>query len=180
MGDGKTCTALNLVGILAHDPATRVLLVEADLRHPTIASYLGIRPHRRQGLVEALLDPTLPLERVVQHYRAFNFALLPAGRSFASPYDLLRLPRFGELLDEARRYYDLLIVDTPPLIPFADCRVIERWVDGFLVVVAAHKTPRKLVEEAIAVLDPAKLVGLVFNKDDYQSPKYYRAYGYYG
>jgi capsular exopolysaccharide synthesis family protein len=177
-GDGKTSTAINLAGILAQEPKIRVLLVEAELRRPTIAKYLGIR-HTAAGLVRMILESTLALERVVQHCQPFNLDVLLAGYSSASPYDLLKLPRFGELLQEARKSYDYVIIDTPPLLPFADCRLIEQWIDGLLMVVAAHKTPRKLLAEALDVVDPAKLVGLVLNQDDYQIARYDYAYRYY-
>jgi len=121
----------------------------------------------------------LSLESVVQQCPPFDLNVVPAGRSLASPYDLLALPRFGELLQEARQHYDYVVVDMPPLVPFADCRLIARWIDGLLVVVAAHRTPRKLLEEALNVTDPAKLVGLVFNQDDHQASKYHSLYRYY-
>ena len=81
------------------------------------------------------------------------------------------------MLKEARRHYDCVLIDTPPAVPMPDCRLIERWVDGFFVVVAAHKTPRKLVAETLNLLDPAKLVGVIFNGDDRPMSSYY---GYYG
>ena len=110
-GDGKTSTAINLAGILAQEPKIRVLLVEAELRRPSIAKYLGIR-HSTGGLVGMVLEPTLALERVVQHCQPFNLDVLLAGHSSASPYDLLKLPRFGALLQEARKHYDYVIIDT--------------------------------------------------------------------
>ena len=175
-GDGKTITAINLVGVLAQEPQARVLLVEADLRRPSLLTYLGREKASMGGLVQAILDPMLSLESVVQQYPSFNFNVLPAGHSLAAPYDVLKLPRFGELLQETRQHYDYVVVDTPPLIPFADCRLIEKCVDGLLVVVAAHKTSRKLLEEALHVIDPTKLVGLVFNQDIYQTLRYHRPY----
>jgi capsular exopolysaccharide synthesis family protein len=178
-GDGKTTTALNLAGLLAQDPGVRVLLVEAELRLPKVMVYLGLRHTGKPGLAEAMLEPSLTLEGVVQQHPSFDFDVIPAGRAQASPYDLLKLPRLGELLAEARRRYDCIIVDTPPLVPFADCRLLEKWVDGFLVVVAAHKTPRRLLEEALKVMDPAKIVGLVFNRDEQQTPGHYYASHYY-
>jgi Mrp family chromosome partitioning ATPase len=66
----------------------------------------------------------------------------------------------------ARQHYDYVILDTPPLVGVQDCRVIARWIDGLLIVVAAHRTPRRLVEEALSVVDSAKMIGLVFNGDD--------------
>jgi len=178
MGDGKTSTALNLAGVLAQQHTVRVLLVEAELRRPVIAEYLGIR-HASAGLAGAILEPTLSFESVVQHYQPFNFDVMLAGRALASPYDVLKLPRFGALLQEARQHYDYVVVDTPPLLPFADCRLIERWIDGLLVVIAAHQTPRRLLAEALDGTDPTKLVGLVLNKDDHQALQYSHAYYYY-
>jgi Mrp family chromosome partitioning ATPase len=70
-----------------------------------------------------------------------------------------------------------VLVDTPPSLLMPDCRLIERWVDGFILVVAAHKTPRKLVAEALSLLDPAKMLGVVFNADDRPTAGYY-GYGY--
>jgi capsular exopolysaccharide synthesis family protein len=178
-GDGKTSTAINLAGVLAQEPGARVLLVEAELRRPAILTYLGMSDMREKGLVGAILEPTLPLEKVVFQCLPFNLSILPAGRALASPYALLKLPRFGELLQEVRQHYDYIVIDTPPLLPFADCRLIERWSDGFLVVVAAHKTPRKLLAEALGIIDPAKLIGLVLNKDDQLASQYYQASNHY-
>jgi capsular exopolysaccharide synthesis family protein len=172
-GDGKTTTAINLAGILARDPDNRVLLLEADLRRPSVGAYLGLGHTSAHGLVDAILDPALSLENVVRQCHPFNLSILPAGRPLASPHGVLRSLRLGELLEVARQCYDYLIVDTPPLVPLTDCRLIEQWIDGFLVVVTAHKTPRKLLEEALSVVDPAKLLGLIFNEDDRLSPEYY-------
>ena len=69
------------------------------------------------------------------------------------------------------------MLDTAPLTSVQDCRVIARCVDGFVVVVAAHRTPRRLVEEALATLDRAKILGLVFNLDERRTSAY--AYGHH-
>jgi Mrp family chromosome partitioning ATPase len=80
------------------------------------------------------------------------------------------------VLEEARQQYDYVIVDMPPLVPLPDYGVLARWVDGFLVVVTANKTPRKMVEEALKVLDPATVIGLVFNGTDRPFSHYYGGY----
>jgi Mrp family chromosome partitioning ATPase len=80
------------------------------------------------------------------------------------------------LLVEARRQYDYVFIDTPPIVPFADARLLGRWTDGCLVIVAAHKTPRKLLAEALNLVDPAKLIGVVLNGDDQPLSGHY---GYY-
>jgi capsular exopolysaccharide synthesis family protein len=164
-GDGKTTTAINLAGSLAQGVDTRVLLVDADLRGANLASHLGLDEHGAPGLVDILLDTRLTLEAVVQTHPHFNLSTIGAGRRSSAPYEVLKSARTSELLAEARRKYDYVIIDTPPLISVPDSRVIEKYVDGFLIVVAAHRTPRRLLEEALNLVDPAKIVGLVFNGD---------------
>lgn len=175
VGDGKTTTAINLAAVLAEDESARVLLADADLRNPSVARRLGIDESRSHGLVGALRSPALSLKEVVTTRPPFLLSILPAGRSVTSPYEMLKSPRFGELLDEARRNFDYVVLDTPPVVSLSDCRLIGNWVDGFLIVVSAHRTPRKLVEEALNVLEPSKVVGFVFNNDS----RSWAAYGYY-
>jgi capsular exopolysaccharide synthesis family protein len=175
VGDGKTTTAINLAGALAQSPEAKVLLVDADVRRPAIGSLFG-HVDAVPGLIDAILDPTHTLEQVLQVRPQFNLSFIHGGHSVPrSPYELLKSTRLGELLDEAQRRFDYVVVDTPPLAAVQDCRLIARWVDGFLVVVAAHRTPRRLVEEALSVVEPAKILGLVFNGDDDR-----RHLGYYG
>jgi len=179
-GEGKTTTAINLAGTLAQSKEARVLLVDADLRLPDVAEQLGFRDTGQPGLSDALLDAQLPIEAVVCHRPPFNLSLLTSGRHLAAPYEALRSPRLRDLLEQARRAYDYVIVDTPPVLPVPDCRVIARWADSLLLVVAAHRTPRRFLEEALNALDPDKVAGLVFNYVDPPRPgpyAYYQGYG---
>jgi capsular exopolysaccharide synthesis family protein len=174
-GDGKTVTVLNLAGAFAQAPDARVLVVDADLRRPSVASYLGLETHRLPGLSRALRHNACALADVVQRLDGFNLWVVPAGPPEPSPCELLNSPRLATLIREARRDFDCVLIDTPPaLLP--DCRLIERWVDGFLMLVTAHKTPRRLLTEALGAIDPTKMFGLVFNADDRASARYY---GYY-
>jgi capsular exopolysaccharide synthesis family protein len=164
--DGKTTTAINLAGALAQAPDARVLLVDADLRGANLAAHLGLDEHAVPGLVDAIMNANLTLEAVTQTLRHLNLSIITAGRRPSAPYEVLKSLRVGELIAEARRKYDYVIVDTAPLVPVPDGRVFGRWVDGFLIVVAAHQTPRKLLEEALSLMEPGKIVGMVFNGDD--------------
>jgi capsular exopolysaccharide synthesis family protein len=175
VGDGKTTTAVNLAGALAQSANARVLLVDLDIRRPAVAAQLGLAASKR-SLVDALLDGHLTLEDTVVHLAHFNLSVLPAGGPAVAPYELLKSPRLETLLDEARQRYDYIVVDTPPFVPVPDGRVIAKYVDGFLVVVAAHRTPRGLLAETLDLMDAAKVVGLVFNGDDTRRPSYYDAY----
>ena len=165
-GDGKTTTTLNLAGALAQAPDARILLIDADLRGANVAMYLGLDEHTAPGLVDAILNPSLTLGSVVQTHPYLNLTVITAGRQPTSPYEVLKSPRLGELLAEAREKYDYVIVDTPPLVSVPDSQVLARLVDGFVLVVGAHRTPRRLLLEALHLQEPTRVVGLVFNGDD--------------
>jgi capsular exopolysaccharide synthesis family protein len=177
-GDGKTVTTLNLAGALAQGQDARVLVIDADLRKPSVADYLALDGLRSPGLSDALRDPRYELHQIIRHLKGFNLWVVPAGPPELTPYELLSSARLDALLREARRDFDCVLVDTPPSLLMPDCRLIERWVDGVVLVVAAHKTPRKLVGEALSQLDPAKMLGVVFNADDRPTSSNYGYYGY--
>jgi Mrp family chromosome partitioning ATPase len=109
--------------------------------------------------------------------RGTNLWIALAGTPVSAPHELLSSPHFGALLEDARREFSWVLIDTPPCVLMPDCRLIERLVDGFLLVIAAHKTPRRLVAEALQELPRTKTLGLVFNADDRASSSYY---GYSG
>jgi capsular exopolysaccharide synthesis family protein len=163
-GDGKTTTAINLAGALAQAADARVLVVDADLRGSNVATDLGI--DGAPGLVDLILSADLALEVAVQVCPHLNLSVLTAGRHSSTPYEVLKSPRVAELLAEARQKYDYVIVDTAPLVSVPDSRVLEKWVDGFVIVVAANRTPRRLVEEALSLVAPTKTVGMIFNADE--------------
>jgi capsular exopolysaccharide synthesis family protein len=179
-GDGKSLTAINLAGALAQDPKAWVLLIEVDLRRPsvTLADHLAIGDlATSRGLVDAILDSSVGLEEVVRYLPHFNLAVLPAGRRANAPYEALKSPRFGELLTQARQHYDYVILDAPPVVPVPDCRLIAKWVDSFIMVVGAHRTPREALAEALTIMDGTNILGLVFNGHDRSATRSY-GYGY--
>jgi capsular exopolysaccharide synthesis family protein len=176
--DGKTTTALNLAGALGQAHDARVLLIEADLRCPTMAARLGLNASGLPGLVEAIQSSHAGIADVAQRLTAYNLSVVLAGESPVAPYEILKSPRLGELLDEARRHYDYVVIDTPPIVAFPDCRILNNWVDGWLIVVAAHRTPRKLLEESLDLMEESKTVGFVFTHDERfrANARYYGAY----
>jgi protein-tyrosine kinase len=181
MGEGKTTTAINLAGALAQSRESRVLLVDGDLRRPCVGIQLGLGDPRGAGLADAILDPERSLESVILRRLPLNLGILTAGKLPSAPYEALRSSRLGTLFEEARRLFDYIVVDTPPLIPVPDCRLIAPWVDGILMVVAADKTPRRLVQEGLNLLGPDKVIGLVFNGERRPPGGYYGykyAYGH--
>lgn len=174
-GDGKTTSAINLAGALAAAPDSRVLVIDIDLRTPSVGNRLGL-PVQSPGLVDLLLDKDLTVEAVVQRHPQYRLSVVPGGRAITVPYELLKSPRLRELLQEVRRQYDYVLLDTAPLVPVPDTRLLAEYTDGFIIVVAAHQTPRVLLAEALNMMDPKKVIGIVFNGDDRPLSGYY---GYY-
>jgi capsular exopolysaccharide synthesis family protein len=165
VGDGKTLTAINLAGAVSQSASARVLLMDVDFRKPSIAAQLGLRDNV-VGLRDAVLNAGLRLKDVVRRHPAWNLSIATAGRAQGLPHEIIKSARFAELLNEARRDYEWIILDTAPLMLAPDCLMLGRNVDGFLMVVYANKTSRQEVAEALNSLGPSKLLGLVYNGDD--------------
>lgn len=161
--DGKTITSINLAGALARGSDSRVLLIDADLRRPQVGEHLGI-DDGAIGFAE-IVGAGAQLQQVVRPLDAYNVDVIPSGTVAGPIHEMFRSPKLPALLNEARNRYDYVILDTPPLVPVVDSALLSRVVDGVLVVVAANKTPRRLLEEALNELDSSKVVGIVFNND---------------
>jgi Mrp family chromosome partitioning ATPase len=113
---------------------------------------------------------------VARPIEPYKLAVIPAGTVRTAVHQILRSPRLEEILQHARTLYDYVVIDTPPLLPVFDSALLARTVDGVLVVVAANYTPRKLLGEALNLLDGSKVLGIVFNRDDRPLFGYYDAY----
>jgi capsular exopolysaccharide synthesis family protein len=170
--DGKTLTAINLAGSLAEASNARVLLVDADLRRPSVLMRLGMGNRAPRGLVDLVSDEAVHLEELVRRVARTNLFLLPPGKLRTSPYEVLKSARLAPLFNEARRSFHSVVVDTPPIVAFPDFRLVEKVVDASLLVVAAHRTPGAAIDDAVSLLDPAKALGVVFNGADLAN-KYY-------
>ena len=177
IGDGKTTTAINLAGALAQARDTKVLLIDMDLRRPAVSGQLGLRGFNPKGLV-AVLGAGASLDEVIVELPMFNLSIIPSGPRQSAPYELLKSARLHQMIDEARRRFDYVIIDTPPVIAVPDCRVISSGVDGFLIIVNAHKTPTRMLGETVTVLGQSKVLGLIFNRDDQPMAEHlYNSYG---
>jgi succinoglycan biosynthesis transport protein ExoP len=175
-GEGKTLTAINLAGTLARggDDA-RVLLIDADLRRPAVARQLAIDDDAK-GLTEVVENKAATIDSVTQKLKPYNLSVITAGFRNEAVHHILRSPRLEVVLAEARQRYDFVVLDTPPLLPVFDSALLANAVDGVLMIVAANQTPRKLLGEALNLLDPAKVLGIVFNRDAKPMFGYYDAY----
>ena len=181
--EGKTTIAAHLA-IANADRGKKTLLVDGDLRRPSLHSKFGFNP--KEGLSNVLTgelawqDVVLPVEGKP------NLSLLPSGPGSHRAADLIG-PRLSSLLDEFAKEYDLVILDSPPLLGFAECLQMATAADGVLIVSLAGETRRKAVAEVISVLHRlrANIIGVVLNQvsqntssDGYSYYGYYR-YGHY-
>jgi capsular exopolysaccharide synthesis family protein len=159
-GEGRSATACGLALLFA-EAGQRVLIVDAELRHPRLATFLG---REDAAGLSTVLDGTAPLEQVLQPWGA-GLWLLASGRTPPNPSELLSSPRMTDLVDEVRRRFDVVIFDCPPLLPVTDAAVVAARTDGTLLVVRARRTTSDQVTDAVRALNAvnATLLGCVLN-----------------
>jgi capsular exopolysaccharide synthesis family protein len=175
--DGKSTIALNLATALAEHGKRTVLLIEADLHHPTLTSQLRIDV--REGLAECLEEGANPLS-YVRRMNPLGWYLLPAGRTEKNPTDLLHPSAIAKVMSRLTPHFDWILFDAPPLGPLTDSVTLSRFADASLVVVRAGSTPREGVEEAFKQLGPKHVLGVVLNGMEGLDKLYSKYRSYYG
>jgi tyrosine-protein kinase Etk/Wzc len=182
-GEGKTLTSVNLALALATMTTGRVLLIDCDLRRPRIHEYLGFEVFERQGLGELLGNPSAEPGSFVRRFRdprtRRDVFVIPGSSLGTDAVGLLSSQRTREVFTTLRREFDVIILDSPPILPIADSLVLAGLSDEILMIVRARQTPRELFEQAVESLDPKILRGVVLNDVDYQYSRYAYAYRYY-
>ena len=160
--EGKSMTSLNLAISLAKEHDHTVLLVDADLRRPSLHRYLGIKPE--VGLVHCLRDQ-LPLEKALIKTGIGKLVVLPAGEAVKDPLDMLSSNRMKDIIRELKeRYSDRYVIfDTPPALPFADAGVLSGMVDSTLFVVREGTANRDDLLKTLNDFKDHNLLGIVYN-----------------
>ncbi len=178
-GEGKTITSLNLAIALAQEFDHTVLLVEADIRKPTMLNYLGIKAER--GLTDCILDG-LDVSDVLIKTGIGGLTILPAGRRVENPVELFSSNRMIALFDEIiSRYNDrYVIVDTTPLLPFAEPIYIANMIGAVMLVSREGMTTPENLNSSLELLKNHNLLGVVSNGVRRVNSRqgYYGAYGY--
>jgi polysaccharide chain length determinant protein (PEP-CTERM system associated) len=174
-GEGKSLTALNLSLALAECSQGRVLLVDCDFRLPRIHERLGLKTEK--GFSDLIAgtetDPAPYISKLG------NLDVIASGSTRANPVNLLASARMREILARLRQEYQLVVLDSPPVVPIADSHILAGLADGVLFVVRARKTRPELFRHAMESLGASNLVGLVLNDVEYADSPYAGAYRYY-
>jgi capsular exopolysaccharide synthesis family protein len=168
-GEGKSITAANLALTMAQELQWRVVIVEADLRKPSLQRMFGLPAG--PGLSE-LLTGAADLKDVMKFLPDHHLTVIPGGAAPMNPAELLGSTAMRRVLDHLRTRFDRVILDTPPVLPLADVAVLAPMVDGAVLVVRAGFTPKPAIENALRGFDSSRLVGVVLNEsgmeDDYR------------
>ncbi|MDQ0372113.1 polysaccharide biosynthesis tyrosine autokinase [Cellulomonas humilata] len=175
-GEGKSTTSINVAISLA-DAGTRVALVDADLRRPSVAKYMGLEGS--VGLTTVLIGRA-SVEDVIQPWGNGYLHVLPAGQVPPNPSELLGSMAMARLLEKLTGMYDVVIVDTAPLLPVTDAAILSRLTGGALLVVGADKLHRNQLAESVGALETvgARILGIVVNRQKRKQSDQYAYYDY--
>jgi capsular exopolysaccharide synthesis family protein len=177
-GEGKSTVAANLAWVMAKAGARRVLLVDADLRRPSAARMLGVKPNggwldMTEGLMKledaaVRLDPnSLYLLAPRSARNEAKNGSLNAGASSPDPVaasEALTSSRVEELLQDLERHFDFIVIDAPPILEFADAQRLASIVDGSVMVVRAARTHHEMVSDALKLIPKERRLGVVLNE----------------
>jgi exopolysaccharide transport family protein len=177
--EGKTTTSINCAVVLAQK-GIRVLLIDADLRRPSIHKTLGMGP--RSGLSNVLTGSATLQQTITRSPILPNLSVLPAGTPPPNPAELLASPNMRDVLEELRAQYDHIVIDTPPTLSVTDAVVLSPRADAIVLVIRSGHTTKQALRRSRDILMQvnAKVSGVLLNAVDLSSPDYYYYYEYQG
>jgi capsular exopolysaccharide synthesis family protein len=175
--DGKSTIAMSLATALAEGGKQTVLLIEADLHHPSVANSLGLES--RLGLAECLEDGLEPMAHI-RKVEPLGWYLLQAGTPQGNPTELLHSGVFAEVMRGVSPHFDWILIDTPPVLPLTDAFSLSRQVDATLLVARAGRTSREAIDEAVKLIGRQHVLGIVLNGSENLTRVYSQYYGHYG
>jgi protein-tyrosine kinase len=174
--DGKSTVAVNLATALSEDSKFKVLLIEADLHRPCLNTQLGLP--ECPGLTECL-EGELPAISVLRRVEPLGWYLMAAGKTPDNPTELVQGSGFRTLREEMVKYFDWILIDSPPVVPLTDALSLIPHSDAALLVVRAGQTPESSIQQAITQIGKQHIAGIVFNGVP-GLERAYAKYGYYG
>ena len=177
--EGKTTTSVNTATVLAQK-GTRVLLIDADLRRPSIHKALGLGP--KSGLSNVLTGGVSLPDAICRSSAMPNLFVLPAGTPPPNPAELLASSQMVEVLAELRQHYDHIVLDTPPTLSVTDAVVLSTRADAVVLVIRCGQTTKPALRRSREILAQvnARVAGVLLNAVNLDSPDYYYYYEYQG
>jgi capsular exopolysaccharide synthesis family protein len=173
--EGKTTVSANLACTVARRKQQKTLLLEGDLRRPTLARQFGLG--RVPGLSEYLQGES-DVIRSIYRLDALGLWILPAGRAPQNPLELMQAGKLSPLLDQLSTWFDWIVIDSPPVLPLADTSIWTRVADGILLVARPGKTEKQHLQRGVEALDQSKLLGALINSSaNVARSNYYNRYG---
>jgi capsular exopolysaccharide synthesis family protein len=168
-GEGTSTFAFNFSQALTQRVPGQVLLVDANLNHPSIGKAFQVE---ETGGLADVISGRIPLEAVLQETEIRNLKILTVGNGSLSPFTLFNSQEFKNCLEEFRKRFQFIVFDSAPIIPYSDSLYLSSKVDMILLVIEAEKTRWEVVEEGIQKLENAgnKVFGVVLNKKRYHIP----------
>jgi len=168
-GEGKTLTALNLALCCAQLKDLSVLVIDGDIRTRGLTRALG--SPALPGLAEVLAGEVQP-EKAILATELPNLFVLGTGSSSVAPPELFANARWQEFIGWCSESFNLILVDSPPILPLSDCELISSACDGVLMVVRALRTKREWLQRAVSQMDAKKILGVVFNAVENENGNY--------
>ncbi|MED3623917.1 CpsD/CapB family tyrosine-protein kinase [Neobacillus thermocopriae] len=174
-GEGKSTTAANMAVVFAQQ-GRRVLLVDADMRKPTV--HYTFNQLNTYGLT-SVLTRQMTLEKAVKETNEKDLFVLTSGPVPPNPAELLSSMAMERFFREAQEQFDMIVFDTPPLLAVTDAQILANKCDGTILVVASGKTDKDQLVKARDLLDSvqSKLLGAVLNNKEMKNTNYYYYYG---
>lgn len=172
-GEGKTVSTVHLAMNLAAGGSKKVVLVDTDLRKSDLAK--GLRFPSTPGLSD-LLEGSETLESVLREVTAQRIHVIPSGKRTNAPWPLLTGDRVRDLLKTLRERYDVVLLDTAPVVPVSDTLALRELLDGIVLVYRLDYTPHNLFRQAMEDIGQEKLLGVLLNGVEHGSERYYRKY----
>jgi len=157
--DGKSLISANLGIALSMEVGRRTVIIDCDLRNPTLSKHLGVSSE--PGLIQYLSNGNMPPYCYMR--RLGNLFFLTSGGVSENPIELLSLRKMKDLIEKLKMDFDTVILDAPPFSPIADARVVSGLCDGLIMVIRRGRTSLGSIENAFKILDQSKLLGVVFN-----------------
>jgi capsular exopolysaccharide synthesis family protein len=175
-GEGKSVVAANLAYALARDMGKMTLLIDGDLKCPTIHQYFGVS---QSPGVRDVLQGSQSLESCLRQEGELSLWILPSGVNRSRALDnLSKIKRIGGILEDLKKRFEHIIIDAPPVLPLADMHVIASMADTVVLVIRAGLTPRNVVASALGTLGTTSNTCIILNELEASGVPYYMQEGY--